>query len=38
MTDKYWAATIIPDQSRAFTGQFGSDARRAPRLSRRRQP
>jgi YidC/Oxa1 family membrane protein insertase len=25
ITDKYWAATIIPDQARPFTAQFGSE-------------
>jgi YidC/Oxa1 family membrane protein insertase len=35
MTDKYWAVTMIPDQARSFTGQFGSEdaARRAYRAA-----
>ena len=26
MTDKYWAATVIPDQAKPFTGTFTSEA------------
>jgi YidC/Oxa1 family membrane protein insertase len=35
MTDKYWAATVIPDQTKPFTAQYGSQdgARRVYRTA-----